>query len=844
MALLFEFVCTLPNGLHARPASMLEDVARRFPAGITLTNGRTGRTANLKSVLAIVGTDTRLNDPCRVAIDGELASEALAAVTALVRDRLPACELVAPRVDSTAGQLLPLSPVLRDAGARIVRGVPGVPGIATGQIVRHSSADVAIDLLTVDVEDIAAEEARLEDALGAAVDAYDRALANPLVRTEAEIVKVHRAIARDPEFQALLRANVREFGCAAAGALINVERHFSGMLVSSGEARLEERALDVRDVCQHLLRRIYDGSSPRTATPLVRRSILLADRLTPGELLELDRKHLAGIALAQGGPTSHTVILAGSFGIPTLLGVTALHDPALKGDAILDAESGALVVRLTAAARRYYVTESRRIAAHSEKIRQFVHSPGRTRDGVSLQVHANIVDAAEAGAAIASGAEGIGLFRTEALFLDRQDPPSEDEQYAAFALALAEARNRPVVFRTLDVGGDKHIACLDLPKEDSPFAGLRGAAAYPSIEPIIRSHVRALLRASPRGSPKILIPMISEMAHVRWVKRVIAEEYAALCAQGTAARMPPLGAMIEVPAAIALMDDLCAEFDFFSIGSNDLLQYFTEVDRARVATRALHDPLEPDFLALLKRAIDTAHRHGRPVGLCGEMAADSRLLALFVGLQLDAVSMSPPAIPRVKAILPRLSSHDCSALCARALQSETAGDVQALLARKGGPETGALIDPHLVVIDADVTTKAEALKAICDQLFLEGRTSRPRELEHAMWQRELTYSTGVGHGVAIPHCRTAALGAPALAVLKPRSPIAWESSDGEPVRLILFLGIDDGDEHKSHMRILAKLARQLMHDGFRRGLQEEQNPEVLAEVIKQVLYAEPVSRVE
>ncbi|RPJ60423.1 MAG: hypothetical protein EHM24_27210, partial [Acidobacteria bacterium] len=389
---------------------------------------------------------------------------------------------------------------------------------------------------------------------------------------------------------------------------------------------------------------------------------------------------------------------------------------------------------------------------------------------------------------------------------------------------------------------------LRLPREDNPFLGYRAVRLYPEFEPLFRRQVRALVRASAAALPRrtsafdtreaeagalwVMIPMVGTVEEARWVRAVIASEQAECERQGVPfdPRMR-VGAMIEIPSAALMVDHLAGILDFFSIGSNDLLQYFAAADRANPRVAHLYEPLSPAFLRLLRLVVDHAHAAGRWVGLCGEMAGDPRALPLLLGLGLDEISLATPGIAAVKASIGELSSSACSDLLARAASSETTAEVAAALAEPGFREPVPLLAPPLVLRKADCRNKAEAIKTAVDLLYVDGRAEHPGEVESAVWRREEQYSTGFGHGFAIPHCRTHAVSSNSLAIVSLAEPVEWGSLDGQPVSVLLLLAIRESDPTGTHLRVLAALSRRLMHADFRARIAAEEDPEALCRFI-------------
>ena len=838
MPLELNFVCPLPNGVHARPASALEEVARAFGAEVVLTNTRTGHIANGKSVLAIVGADIRQNDSCQLNVNGPDEVEAMAVLSRFLSKEFPHCDDDLPQVSVRSGNGKDSLPaVLRDNNATVRHGLPVVGGIGQGQIVQTSGLRVPDSIPVTGAPEMAAEIRIVDAALTALENHYEERLTRHVTQVEKALLKAHRSVARDPEFRAKLHESLRQPGRTAAGAIADAETHFTAMLAASESALLRERALDVRDVCFQLLRQIHGKEAVTADLKLPGAAIVVAETLTPGQFLRLDRSRLKGLVLGHAGMTSHTVILARSFGIPTLTGVPDLASARLDGaEGIVDGDAGLLVTDLTGPIRRYYGKEQQRLAARRAYQRRFATKPGMTSDGQRVEVAGNVTTADEAASVFAEGAEGIGLFRTEMLFLDRDAAPTEEEQFAEYQKVLAAAGGRPVIVRTFDIGGDKPLAYLNLPSEDNPFLGYRAVRIYPEFESLFRTQVRALVRASAHGQLKVMIPMITSLDEVRWVKRIIREEQARCASDGLACNpQMPIGAMIEVPAAAFLLDHLCKELDFFSIGSNDLMQYFAAADRANSRLTRQHNRLQPAFLRLLKKIVDDIHAGGKWVGICGEMAAQAPCLPLLVGLGLDEISVASTAVMALKAELAAWPAAACRELAERALNCATADEVLALTEDYTARRLQPLVEPGLVLLNANCATKQEAIARAVDLLYVMGRTEQPDAVEQAVWQREATYSTGFGHGFAIPHCKSTAVLANSLVILRLKNPVDWGSLDHQPVNVIVLMAIREAEQANGHMKIFSQLARKVMDEGFREGLARESVPSELCAVLEQSL---------
>lgn len=832
MAYAYRFTCPLASGMHARPASALEHVARRFIADVSIANDRTGQIANAKSVLGIVGLDIRHGDPCRIVTVGKDAAWAVESLRTFLEQALSHVDDVPPAPERARDEVR-LPRVLAQAEATVAAGTPVVGGIGAGLAHAVGGFVMPPSIPLSGPADAEAEIRSVEEAFGRMLSRYDAQLDAAAEGVEGDVLRAHRSVARDPEFSQAIVRSIRDHGCTAAGAVAEAETQFTGMLAATGSALLRERVLDVRDVCRALLRELYGRALPADDVRLNVDSVCVAEALTPGQFLSLDRRFLRGLVLAQGGTTSHTVILARSAGIPTVVGVAGLDAASLHGtEVVVDADLGVLVTGLTDGARRYYDMERRRLGRRREREREFVNRPAATDDGRRIEVAANVGSAGEVAQAMAGGAEGIGLFRTEMLFLGRKEPPSEDEQFEQYRRAAADAGGRPVIVRTLDVGGDKPLPYLALPKEENPFLGYRAVRIYPEHETLFRAQVRALVRASAFGRLQAMVPMVSCLDEATWVRAVFTDEQSRLAAEGVAFdRDMPLGAMIEVPSAAFIIGPLSGVLDFFSVGTNDLLQYFLAADRANQRLASLANPLEPSFIGLLDRIVSESHARGRWVGLCGEMGGHARYLPLLVGLGFDEISMAPPGIPGAKARLSELSASACRALVDRATRAFTADEVGRMLDERGHWRAVDLTDPGLVHLDADCRTKEEAIKAAVDLVFAAGRTNRPRDVEEAVWSREATYSTGFGHALAIPHCKTDAVDAASMAIVRLQHGVDWGALDGQPVRTVILLAVREADQATTHMRVLASLARRLMHEEFRARVERERDPVELCRLL-------------
>jgi fructose-specific PTS system IIA-like component len=820
MALTLRFDCPLPHGLHARPATALAAVCESFDAEIRLANRRNGEQAAASSVLALISADVRHGDDCELSITGEDAPAALEALRTFVHHTLPHCDDVLEPDEPDGRKAVPRS--LLALQPRYLAGSGSTAGVAVGPAMTFAGGRVPDDLVRQPGDDpdtewqlIAAARADLERAHEATLQTKHG--------LEADLLRAHLAIIGDAEYARRLHLALTEGSRArnAAAAIAATVAHFDELLGNTGNPYLAERAQDIRDVSMQLLGRIYPQLARRAPDAPVEPTIVVAGALAPSEFLALDNGKLLGLVLESGGRTSHTAILARAAGIPTVTevaGATAFA-AAEPGELAVDGTRGLLVALDQEPVRHWYERErdkQRRLDARHARFRD---RQARTATGRRVEVAANIARAAEAERAFAAGAEGVGLFRTEMLFMGREEPPGEAEQFEAYRRVLQAAGGQPVIVRTFDVGGDKPVPWLTMAAEDNPFLGARGVRLYRAHEETFRTQARALLRASAHGDLRILVPMVSAVEELRWVRDALEQERARLAESGTALEAPRLGIMLEVPAAAAILDQLAGLCDFISIGSNDLAQYFLACDRGNPGVAGLYSHFQPSFLRLLKTVVADARSHGLWVGLCGEMAGEAEALPLLVGLGLDEISLAAPGIARAKAGIAQLDDGACAGLLEACAGSEDPGAVRKALSDfRRGAQSLPLFDASLVEFITAATGKEAVLRMLVDRAQLGGRTDDAEALEEAVWQREDVFSTGLGFGIAVPHCKSPAVLHASLCVARLEQPVDWGSKDGRAVDTVMLLIVPEADAAEAHLKIFARLARRIVHGGFRQGL--------------------------
>ncbi|WCP80260.1 phosphoenolpyruvate--protein phosphotransferase [Vibrio harveyi] len=829
----FSFSCELPNGVHARPASHVEAVCNSFDSSITWQNQRTGMSGNAKSVLSLISTDTLLGDECLITIEGQDEDNALTQLKQFITNEFPHCDAPLATTPQEDENLDPLPRNFSNLNVAHIRGRSVSEGF--GQGVLTAIGAINFDAFTdlPPAKSLNEERSQLNSGLEAVVKSLTIQL-NSSEHTEGEVLKAHLSIAKDEEFRQTIASNLVE-GRGSADAIIATAKHFGEVMKNSSSAYMRERELDIRDVCYQLLQSIYGDERFGSQNKLTQPTVCLADDLTPSQFLELDKSLLKGLILSHGGNTSHTVILARSFAIPTIVGVegSRLTD-LLDEEVVVDGTLGIVVTEIAESVERYYVQESKVKEIVSSRQAQFRDVAAQTFDGKVLEVAANIAHSVEAKAAFANGAEAVGLFRTEMLYMDRTCAPDEDELYNIFCQACDAANGKSIIVRTIDIGGDKPVDYLNIPAENNPFLGYRAVRIYPEFIEMFKTQLRAILRASAHGNLKIMIPMISSLEEILWVKDILAEVRQELRKEALPfAEKVPLGIMLEVPSVAFIIDQCCEEIDFFSIGSNDLTQYLMAVDRDNAKVAASYNSLNPAFLRTLDHVVREVHRHGKWIGLCGELGAKGSVLPLLVGLGLDEISMSSPSIPATKERIAKLDSRECRQLLNKAMQCRTIQEVEHVLAQFRMTQSEApMVSADCISLDRDLRNKEEVIKTLSDNLFLTGRCRYPNKLADDLWAREDVFSTGLGFGFAIPHTKSEHIEQSAISVCRLAKSIEWGDEEAQFVIMLTLNKHAAGDQH---MKIFSKLARKIMHADFRDQLMTAETSYQIEALLKQEL---------
>lgn len=660
-ALTARLAVPLVHGIHARPAARIGETARHFVAESWIV--KDGREASTRSPVGLLQLGVRFNDEVDIVARGHDAKAALAALRTLIESGMGEGPGHAP-----PPRVSPAPVPVMEVPQGCLRGTTAAPGVMVGAAYRLRT--IALDVPR-DGQGVGHESARLEAALQTM---HQRLADGSGDSTGAAIRRAHLAFLEDPALRETAFAQIAE-GRDAGHGWRTACRGQADVMRGLGDPRLAERADDLIDLERQLL--MILAGVPDEPLSVPEGAVLLAEELLPSQMMELGG-HIAGLVLERGGPTSHVAILAASLGVPALVAVGAgLREIADGAALFLDADAGLLHVDPPAeslAAARLEV--ERRADARAVALAAAAENCV-TRDGVRIEAFANLGSADDADSAMANGAEGCGLLRTEFLFLERESAPSVEEQAALYGEIAQRMQGRPVIVRLLDIGGDKPASYLPIAPEENPALGLRGIRVGLSMPEILDAQLRAILSVRPHGQCRIMVPMVSSAAELAAVR----DRVDALKAELGISATVELGIMVETPAAAVTSATLARHADFLSIGTNDLTQYALAMDRGNPAVAAGIDGLHPAVLRLIALTTQGAEAHGRWVGLCGGLASDRLAVPLLIGLGVTELSAAPHFVPELKALVRRLSLADCRAHAERALLLESPAEVRELARR-------------------------------------------------------------------------------------------------------------------------------------------------------------------
>ena len=565
----------------------------------------------------------------------------------------------------------------------MISGIPASPGIVFGKALVLKEEKIVLDTTKITDDQVEAEVARFYEGRNAAVEQLnsikDRAFAS-LGEEKAAIFEGHLMILEDEELEEEILDYLRSHNVNASVAASKIIDQQVAMLSEIDDEYLKERAGDIRDIGNRLIKNIL-GMPIVDLGDINEESILVAYDLTPSETAQLNLEKVLGFITDIGGRTSHTSIMARSLELPAIVGTNNVTEQVNTGDfLILDAVNNRIYINPTQAQIDELKALEAKLAEEKAELAKLKDLPAITLDGHKVDVVANIGTIRDCDGAHRNGAEGVGLYRTEFLFMDREQLPTEEEQFIAYKEVVEAMDGRLVVLRTMDIGGDKDLPYLDLPKEMNPFLGWRAIRIALDRREILHAQLRAVLRASAFGKLAVMFPMIISVEEIRELKSVIEILKVELRTEGKAFdENIQIGVMVETPSAAVNAKFLAKEVDFFSIGTNDLTQYTLAVDRGNELISHLYNPMQPSVLSLIKQVIDASHTEGKWTGMCGELAGDEHATLLLLGMGLDEFSMSAISVPRIKKLIRNVNFQDAKALADKALQQPTAAQIERLI---------------------------------------------------------------------------------------------------------------------------------------------------------------------
>jgi phosphocarrier protein FPr len=653
------------NGVHARPAAHLSTLARQFQARVSLHKGKAH--APVTSVTEIMALDLAKGDAVWLSAQGPDASEALAALKALILSGLGE--------DLSKAAATPEARQFISSEAGVIGGVPAAPGLAVG-VVKVKTLEVPA--FETKSNRPSEEQQRLRRAIAAAHAELTAAKSTFEQESEvekAQIFSAHAALLADDNLEEEATAQIQS-GASAPAAWQAVVAGHAKKLAALNNPLMRQRAGDLTDVGHRVLMKLLGVSTDRAT--YAKGTVLVGDELTPSDVAYLDPTVISGLATRHGGSTSHAAIIARSLGIPYVAGLgEGISELKTGDDVVIDGDQGFLRIKPASEVLQKATLDIRRREEVRKERLVTAREPAVTTDGHAVEVGANIGSAKEAAQAVEQGGDGVGLLRSEFLFMNRRLAPTEGEQRAEFVLigkTLGEKRS--LVVRTLDVGGDKPLSYMPVGPEDNPFLGVRGLRLSLRYPEIFATQIRSILAAAPVTKLCIMFPMVAQLDEFRAAKAAVNAEMRKLdLAPGSVS----LGVMIEVPSAALMADAFAQDVDFFSIGTNDLTQYTLAMDRGHAELAAKADALDPAVLRLIRTTVQAAHAKKKWVGICGGLAAEALAVPLLVGLDVDELSVPAPSIPEIKATIRDLSHQRCRALAERALALGSASGVRKLL---------------------------------------------------------------------------------------------------------------------------------------------------------------------
>ena len=559
-----------------------------------------------------------------------------------------------------------------------IQGISGSRGVAVGNVYRYIQEEIVIPDYTVADDKVEEEIGKFAAAMAATLKQLDTIRQKALDEMgpeEAAIFEAHMQIAQDPSLSDGIKSLVESSHTNVVAATAQTIETFANIFLGMEDAYMRERGADIKDIGDRLMRNML-GMNPRGLSHISGEVILVAQDLAPSDTASLDKNVVKGIVTAAGGPTSHAAIMARTLEIPAVMGVGDIESFVDGDKAVVLGTDGIVEINPSDADWDEYTNQAAAFQEELKRLRESANLEATTTDGHHVELFGNIGKAKDAKNALTMGAQGIGLYRTEFLYMENDELPAEDVQFEEYKKVAQDMKGKPVIIRTMDIGGDKELKCLDLPSEMNPFLGYRAIRISLNRPDIFKVQLRALLRASAFGDIHIMYPMIASVEEVKQANAMLDECKAELTAEGKEFNKDiKVGIMIEVPAAAVISPILAKYVDFFSIGTNDLCQYTLAVDRMNEAIGSLYQPLHPGVIRLIKHVIDASHEQGKFTGMCGELASDPVATMILLGLGLDEFSMTASSIPLIKNILRSVSKAECEEVANKALTMDTAEEI-------------------------------------------------------------------------------------------------------------------------------------------------------------------------
>jgi phosphotransferase system enzyme I (PtsI) len=578
---------------------------------------------------------------------------------------------------------------------KIYNGIPASGGIAIGPAFIYHQLGMTSPRRSLRAEEIKGEEERYQEALQKTrvqISEIEDKMKAKLGDEHAAIFKAHQVVLDDPLFREEIPQALQARRLNVEFLLIEALEKFNTVMATLDDSYFKERGGDIQDVGNRVLKNLT-GADKDQLKKLDREVIVIADDLTPSDTVTMPTDAIKGFCTDAGGRTSHVAIVARSLGLPAVVGMQTLASEVQDGDMIIvDGNKGLVVVNPLTPTLRQYQRLKESYEAFQKSLEELRSLPATTPDGRQVTLAANIELPQELGEIFKHGAEGIGLYRTEFLFLDRAEIPTEEEQFAAYKELATQTGVSPAIIRTLDLGGDKFLSHLNPVHETNPFLGLRAIRLCLKRPDLFKPQLRAILRAAAHGPIKVMFPMISTLGEVREAKDILNQCIQQLKKEGQVFRAGiEVGAMIEIPSAAVVADLLIQELDFLSLGTNDLIQYTLAVDRVNESVAYLYDPLNPAILRLIQQTVDACHKAGKWVGMCGEMAGDPQFVPLLLGMELDELSVSVSVIPEIKKVIRMMPFEKSKEIAKTALNLKTSEEVLKLISDNVPPELRAIL---------------------------------------------------------------------------------------------------------------------------------------------------------